>query len=118
MKTKRVKRSNDARGYIYTKSLDGRLSVSWLVAGKPKSKKLKGKETTIGRSSSSDIVLAEDKYISRAHCSISIEDNIPYLSDLGTTAGTKLNGEKIVKHPLAPGDQFVIGKTTFTFEGS
>jgi len=84
--------------------------------GRQKVHKLKGVSTTIGRSSSNDITLTADKYISRSHCKIVVENNVPYLMDLGQAKeGTKLNGKRIKKTPLKPGDRIGMGKSDITF---
>lgn len=109
----------DHKGYSYSKPIDDRiiLTIDCPDAEKPRQKKLgKANEHTIGRSSSCTVVVKEDKFISRAHVRISIEDNIPFLVDLGTGTGTKLNGRRVVKSALAPGDVIEIGKSRITFD--
>lgn len=103
-------------GYYYSKSIDGKISVEYQSGDKIKLKKLpKGKESLVGRSSSCFIRLLEDKQVSRLHCRIVVENNVPYLVDLGSSSGTKLNGKTIVKHPLAPEDIITIGSTDIRF---
>eukprot|EP01121_Diplochlamys_sp_Union-15-3_P003632 TRINITY_DN13573_c0_g1_i1.p1 TRINITY_DN13573_c0_g1~~TRINITY_DN13573_c0_g1_i1.p1 ORF type:complete len:113 (-),score=19.50 TRINITY_DN13573_c0_g1_i1:13-351(-) len=87
-----------------------------LENGKKKTFKLpKKKPANIGRSHSCTIPLDQDPHISRFHCRIVVEDNVPYLLDLGARH-TRLNGTKITKAPLKPGDVIRIGKTELIFE--
>lgn len=60
---------------------------------------LKAGENLIGRDPSSDVLLS-DGTVSRRHARIIIEGNIAYLEDLGSTNGTRLNGQ-----PVSPGQR-------------
>lgn len=55
----------------------------------------------IGRSSSCDLVLALEG-ISRQHCKLDIEDGNIFITDLGSTNGVLINGEKIPAHTKTP----------------
>lgn len=106
-------------GYVYTRDIDGKMSLSYMMEGKLKTKKLpKGREAGIGRSSNNAVSISEDKYISRAHAKVILEHNVPYCVDLGSSAGTKVNGKKITKEALKPGDVIEVGKTELTFDGT
>lgn len=84
-------------------------------SSKTKSHKFKGTRVVIGRSSSAGIAL-EDPYVSRSHAKIKVSSkNVPFVVDLGSNKGTKLNGTKITKAPLKPGDVIKVGKTQLTF---
>jgi len=111
------KKELDDHGYKYSKPIQKYMSVIEVFEdGRQKVHKLKGVSTTIGRSSSNDITLTADKYISRSHCKIVVENNVPYLMDLGQAKeGTKLNGKRIKKTPLKPGDRIGMGKSDITF---
>lgn len=75
---------------------------------------LLGKEITIGRELSSDIVL-EDKQASRLHAVISREGANYYIKDLNSQNGTLLNNKVISFSELANGDEIRIGDTNFLF---
>jgi len=102
-------------GYYYSKPVDGRMSLYVEPpSGKKKTIKIPKKPTTIGRSNSCTIKI-EDPHISRSHSRITVEINVPYIVDLGSKH-TRVNGEKITKCPLKPGDVIKIGKTNMTFQ--
>ena len=107
------------RGYVYTRDIDGKMMLTLPLDGKMKTRKLpKGREAGIGRSSNNIICITEDKYISRAHAKVILEHNVPFCVDLGSSAGTKVNGQKITKVALRPGDIIEVGKTELTFDGT
>jgi len=118
MKKIKIKQEDD-RGYQYSKSIQKYLSViETFEDGRQKVHKLsKAGSTTIGRSSSNDVTLTADKYVSRSHCKIIVEKNVPYLMDLGQAKdGTKLNGKRVTKAPLKPGDLIGVGKSDIIFQ--
>src|SRR5262245_4948387 len=66
------------------------------------------REIVIGRSSDLDMVLVEDM-VSRKHAKISTQGGQIVISDLASTNGTFVNGEKIRKMRLKEGDRILIG---------
>lgn len=72
--------------------------------------------TTIGRSASNDIVLP-DLLVSRRHAEVRQVGGVPHLVDLGSTNGTYLNGRRINRAALTPGDLVSIGHYEFSFDG-
>lgn len=70
----------------------------------------------IGRDPSNQIVLNDDRYVSRYHAWVTYEENAFWLEDLGSTNGTMLNGEIVEKREqLASGDKIRIGETEMSF---
>lgn len=68
----------------------------------------------IGREDSVDICLASDPTVSSKHARIILQkDNKLALEDLHSLNGTFLNGERVRKGKLRPGDTVVIGSTSF-----
>src|SRR5262249_14373456 len=51
-----------------------------------------------------------DRYVSRQHCQLKVENSAVILSDLGSSTGTRVNGIKLERpQPLSPGDIIAIG---------
>jgi len=70
--------------------------------------------TVIGRGSDADITL-DDTGTSRQHVEILWDGKRGQVSDLGSTNGSKLNGERITKAPLPPDSVIEIGRTKIAF---
>ena len=65
-------------------------------------------ELVIGRSSELDMVLIEDM-VSRRHAKLTLAPDQIVISDLGSTNGTFVNGQKIKRAHLKEGDRILIG---------
>jgi pSer/pThr/pTyr-binding forkhead associated (FHA) protein len=66
-----------------------------------------------GRDPELEVVLFDDA-VSGQHARVSIVDDTIWLEDLGSAAGTYVNGQRIQRVALAPGDRFAI--VTHTIE--
>ena len=78
---------------------------------------LRDGETSVGRSSTSDVVLKSDDYASGRHAKLTRHGGLLYVEDLGSTNGTFVNGSKTVgATPVRNGDNVRIGSTTFRYE--
>ena len=73
--------------------------------------------TTIG-SSIGDILLSDDGEVASQHAWITKEDTSWFLYDADTEDGTFLNGEKIEREEVLPGDRIRLGETTLEFRGA
>lgn len=72
----------------------------------------------IGRDSKSDIVV-HDLNASRTHAELHFEaQGVWVISDLGSTNGTKVNGNLVPSSALRPGDHVTIGVTEYVFDVS
>jgi hypothetical protein len=71
--------------------------------------------TTVGRSEESDIFLV-DPSVSRNHASLTVEGDAVLVQDLGSTNGTYVNGDRVVKTHLVPGDVLIFGNTQLRLE--
>lgn len=67
----------------------------------------------IGADEANDLIV-RDYYVSRKHANIRFESGTLYLSDLGSSNGTFLNGARVKRvMTLSPGDQIRFGHTTW-----
>jgi putative nucleotidyltransferase with HDIG domain len=72
---------------------------------------------TIGRDPENALVL-EHTAISRFHCRISCESGLHYVQDLGSTNGTYLNGRRVGRERLSPGDELIIANVGMLVEAT
>ena len=63
----------------------------------------------IGRGRGADIVVAEPT-MSRAHAAIGYDGSRFFVQDLGSTNGTRLNGDRAERAELTTGDRILLGK--------
>jgi FHA domain-containing protein/uncharacterized protein DUF4388 len=73
-------------------------------------------EVVIGRSSELDLVLIEDM-VSRKHARLTLQPGQITISDLGSTNGTFVNGEKVKRARLKEGDRILIGTSILKLVG-
>ncbi len=69
---------------------------------------------TVGRAPDNDIVIG-DPATSGHHCRIELRGGAYWVSDLGSTNGTLVNGEPIIDKQLDDGDVLSIGQNTIRF---
>jgi hypothetical protein len=70
-----------------------------------------GKPVVLGRVAPADVVIPDDS-LSRAHAQFEIEDLQVWVEDLGSTNGTRVNGEPVERAPVRPGDEVTLGAIT------
>lgn len=70
---------------------------------------------TLGRRESCDVCLRFPN-VSGQHCELSFVDGVWHLRDLGSTNGTKVNGQQVQTRALRPGDEITIAKRRFTIQ--
>lgn len=75
---------------------------------------LEGDVTTIGSVAGNTVVLA-DPAVSKKHAGIRKVDGVYELADLGSTNGIYVNGHKVPKKTLEPGDIIRVGNTEAVF---
>ena len=68
---------------------------------------------TVGRSSQAAFPVPEDRFFSRDHFLIEFNPPVCYLKDMGSTNGTKVNGERVADARLRDGDVISAGKSAF-----
>ena len=71
--------------------------------------------TSIGNNGKNTIVLFKDKLVGEHHCDIVQEGNRYILVDCGTPMGTVVNGMRVSRHVLRPGDSISIGNSVLVF---
>lgn len=67
----------------------------------------------VGRAADSNLVLADDPFISRHHFIVEIQPPVCSFRDLGSTNGTRVNGTRVERVRLCHLDEIVAGNTTF-----
>ncbi|HZD67230.1 MAG TPA: DUF3662 and FHA domain-containing protein [Acidimicrobiales bacterium] len=74
-------------------------------------------QIVLGRLHSCTVVI-EDPNVSRRHAEITRDqrEDAVVLTDLGSTNGTRVNGEKVTRHRLRDGDKITLGTTSLLFE--
>jgi len=68
--------------------------------------------TLVGRKEDCDLRL-DHKSVSKMHCVIVKTDGLLLLRDLGSTNGTRVNGQRVRRAALLPNDQLTIAKFKF-----
>jgi len=75
------------------------------------------KPLVIGRLPECDVVLA-DSNVSRRHAEVQRRGDGVFVTDLGSTNGTKVNGAPVREQLLSSGDEISVGSTKLVFEMS
>ncbi len=74
-----------------------------------------GDPLLIGRGQNTETKL-KDPAVSRVHCQVEVEGKKAFLANSSTTSGTLVNGKKVKRHELRPGDVIQIGSTQLRFQ--
>ncbi len=69
--------------------------------------------TVVGRQAEHCDVVLSRKSVSKIHCVIARTDGLLFVRDLDSTNGTKVNGQRIVRGALLPGDQLAFAGEKF-----
>ncbi|MDI6828903.1 MAG: FHA domain-containing protein, partial [Armatimonadota bacterium] len=80
---------------------------------------IKPGENDIGRRGSAAIPITFDRYVSSIHADLTAESDGFYITDMGSTNGTFVNGVKIVpglRSAISDGDEITVGMTKLRFE--
>ena len=72
-------------------------------------------QMSMGRRESCDIALPFSN-VSGLHCELTFKQGYWFVTDLGSTNGIKVNGIRVHKRALSPGDTITIAKRTFRIE--
>lgn len=75
---------------------------------------LEGNNVSFGRGLGNNVVL-DDVQVSKNHAVLRRDDGFWVVNDLGSSNGTFVNGTKVLKHRLKPGDELELGGCRFLF---
>ncbi|WP_437192451.1 FHA domain-containing protein [Planctomicrobium sp. SH527] len=69
--------------------------------------------TLVGRKEGICDVILQSSSISKLHCAIAKTDGLLFFRDLGSTNGTKVNGQRVMRGALLPGDELCFANLRF-----
>lgn len=67
----------------------------------------------VGRKSGLCDIVIEHTSISKLHCVVAKTDGLLFVRDLGSTNGTKVNGQRVTRAALLPGDELSFASVRF-----
>lgn len=72
--------------------------------------------TLVGRQEKLCDICLRKSSVSKMHCIIVRTDGLLFIRDLGSTNGTKVNGQRVVRGALLPGDELAFAGEKFRVE--
>ncbi|MEX0717392.1 MAG: FHA domain-containing protein [Planctomycetaceae bacterium] len=72
--------------------------------------------TIVGRKEGLCDLALDRASVSKLHCIVVKTDGLLYVRDLGSTNGTKVNGQRVVRGALLPGDELAFAGARFRVE--
>ena len=69
--------------------------------------------TIVGRKADLCDLILENASVSKLHCAVAKTDGLLFIRDLGSTNGTKVNGQKVTRGALLPGDELSFANVRF-----
>ncbi len=70
--------------------------------------------TLVGRAEEVDVRI-DHKSISKLHCAVLVADGLLVVRDLGSTNGTRVNGQRVRRGTLLPNDHLSLAKFSYQF---
>jgi pSer/pThr/pTyr-binding forkhead associated (FHA) protein len=59
-------------------------------------------------------MIVDRESVSKLHCIVVKTDGLLFVRDLGSTNGTKVNGQKVIRGALLPGDELAFASAKYT----
>ncbi len=75
--------------------------------------RLKKDVTIVGRKRGVCDIFIDRSSISKLHCMIVKTDGLLFIRDLGSTNGTKVNGQRVTRGALLPGDELAFANSKY-----
>lgn len=69
--------------------------------------------TIVGRKKGLCDLVLDNSSISKVHCAVAKTDGLLFIRDLGSTNGTKVNGQRVSRGALLPGDELAFANVKF-----
>lgn len=69
--------------------------------------------TIVGRKKGLCDLVLDNSSISKVHCAVAKTDGLLFIRDLGSTNGTKVNGQRVSRGALLPGDELSFANIKF-----
>lgn len=69
--------------------------------------------SVVGRSPKQADVVLDHASVSKLHCLLARTDGLLFFRDLASTNGTRVNGQKVTRGALLPGDELSFGRVKF-----
>ena len=69
--------------------------------------------TVVGRKSGLCDLIVSRNSVSKLHCLLVKTDGLLFVRDLGSTNGTKVNGQRVTRGALLPGDELSLASIRF-----
>lgn len=69
--------------------------------------------TVVGRKKGICDLLIDHPSVSKLHCLVARTDGLLFIRDLGSTNGTKVNGQRVLRGAILPGDELAFAKVKY-----
>lgn len=70
--------------------------------------------TVVGRKRGLCDLYIDHESVSKIHCAVARTDGLLFIRDLGSTNGTRVNGQRVTRGALLPGDELAFAGAKYT----